>query len=89
MQRLLAVRKRLPLRRNQPKQPVVSLYNNGELIEQKSGEHIFTFQLPMEKENQIEAVAGSVKDAMVLCHTEKENPDYKLKKEAKKSENWV
>lgn len=70
-------------------QPVVSLYNNGELIEQKSGEHIFTFQLPMEKENQIEAVAGSVKDAMVLCHTEKENPDYKLKKEAKKSENWV
>ena len=36
-----------------------------------------------------EAVAGSVKDAMVLHHTEKENPDYKLKKEAKKSENWV
>ena len=70
-------------------QPVVSLYNNGELIEQKSGNHIFTFQLPMEKENQIEAVAGSVKDAMVLHHTEKENPDYKLKKEAKKSENWV
>jgi hypothetical protein len=30
-----------------------------------------------------------VKDAMVLCHTEKENQDYKLKKEAKKSENWV
>ena len=30
-------------------QPVVSLYNNGELIEQKSGNHIFTFQLPMEK----------------------------------------
>lgn len=70
-------------------QPVVSLYNNGELIEQKSGNHIFTFQLPMEKENKIEAVAGSVKDAMVLHHTEKENPDYKLKKEAKKSENWV
>ena len=70
-------------------QPVVSLYNNGELIEQKSGDHIFTFQLPMEKENQIEAVAGSVRDAMVLRHTEKENPDYKLKKEAKKSENWV
>ena len=36
-------------------QPVVSLYNNGELIEQKSGNHIFTFQLPMEKENKIEA----------------------------------
>ena len=43
----------------------------------------------MEKESKIEAVAGSVKDAMVLCHTEKENQDYKLKKEAKKSENWV
>ena len=43
----------------------------------------------MEKENQIEAVAGSVKDAMVLHHTEKENPDYKLNKEAKKSEYWV
>lgn len=43
----------------------------------------------MEKENKIEAAAGSVKDAMVLHHTEKENPDYKLKKEAKKSENWV
>lgn len=70
-------------------QPVVSLYSNGELIEQKSGEHIFTFRVPLEKENKIRAVAGNCEDEMILIRTDRENPDYKLKKDAKKSENWV
>ncbi len=69
-------------------QPEVTLYQNGKRLGTKRGEKVFTFDVKLETENQIEAVAGEVKDT---AHFRKlANPkSYKLEKKSSNSANWV
>jgi beta-galactosidase len=70
-------------------QPEVSLYQNGRLVETKRSDKVFEFQITLEKDNLIEAVAGAVKDS---AHFKKINTPtnvYKLTKTRTKSSNWV
>ena len=70
-------------------QPVVSLYLNGELVDQKSGDRIFEFCVGLEAESNIRAEAGVCKDEIVLYRTKTEKEEYRLQKQSKKSQNWV
>lgn len=69
-------------------QPQVTLFQNGKVLGTKYGEKVFTFDVVLEKENQIEAVAGEVKDSAFFkkCANPK---SYKLEKKSSKSANWV
>ncbi len=69
-------------------QPQVTLFQNGKVLGTKYGEKVFTFDVALEKENQIEAVAGEVKDSAFFkkCANPK---SYKLEKKSSKSANWV
>ena len=70
-------------------QPKVILYNNGQLVAEKTGEHVFEFEVSLEKENHIKAVADSCEDTTFLRKTDKPNPDYKLSVKSSNSANWV
>ena len=65
----------------------VSLYNNGKLVETKSGEHVFKFKLPMEAANNLEIRAGDCVDSAVIYKTEKPRPEYSVAKVD--SKNWM
>ena len=68
-------------------QKEVSLYNNGKLVETRSGEHVFKFKLSMEDTNRLEVRAGECVDNAVIYKTEKAKPEYKLQKGD--SSNWM
>ena len=71
-------------------QPIVSLYQNGRLIETQQGDRVFRFRITLEKENQIRAVSGTWEDEMTLIRTEHADPSYRLnKRKGRKSQNWV
>ena len=70
-------------------QPKVALYNNGQLVSEKTGEHVFTFEVTLEAENHLKAVAGSCEDTAVLRKVDKPNPAYKLSVKSSNSANWV
>ena len=62
-------------------QPRVALYANGTLVGESSGkDHIFTFQIPLEGEVKLDAVAGDCRDSCSI---------YQLRKGMNKSQNWV
>lgn len=65
----------------------VSLYQNGQLVETKQGQHAFHFKLRMDKENHLEAKAGTLSDKAVIYKAAQPRPEYKVKKG--KSQNWV
>lgn len=65
----------------------VSLYNNGKLVGTMKGEHAFHFRVTLEKENRLEARAGTLSDSAVIYKAERPRPEYKVKKG--KSSNWV
>ncbi len=65
----------------------VSLYQNGQLVETKQGQHAFHFKLRMDKENHLEARAGTLSDKAVIYKAAQPRPEYKVKKG--KSQNWV
>ncbi len=65
----------------------VTLYNNGKLIETKSGKYVFKFRLRMEPENKLEVHAGEQKDHLVIYQTKQAKTEYKLKKGD--SSNWM
>ena len=67
----------------------VSLYANGKLVGEKDGDKVFTFDVPLEGEVQLEAVSGKCRDKCKIRYTDTPNPAYKLKKSSGKSENWV
>lgn len=67
----------------------VALYANGKLVGEKDGDKVFTFDVPLEGEVQLEAVSGECRDKCTIRHTDTPNPAYKLKKSSGKSENWV
>jgi beta-galactosidase len=67
----------------------VSLYCNGKLLEEKTGDHVFAFSVKLTAgENTIEAVAGECKDSAVFVRTDSPK-SYKLQKSSSKSANWV
>lgn len=68
-------------------QKEVSLYNNGKLVETKTGSHAFHFKITLEVENRLEVKAGTLSDVAVIYKTDKPRPEYKVKKG--KSQNWV
>jgi beta-galactosidase len=70
-------------------QKAVSLYRNGELLETKRGDHVFSFEVPLDGQTEVTAVAGDCRDSAQFRRVKKRNPDYKLRKTKKKSQNWV
>lgn len=70
-------------------QPSVELYVNGALAGKQTGKHVFTFQIPLNGEVELEARAGKLRDQAKIRHVDQENPSYKLKKTKSKSANWV
>ena len=70
-------------------QSTVALYVNGNKVGEQTGEHVFTFKVPLNVELHIQAVAGDRTDESVIRHVDTPNPEYKLHKTKSKSANWV
>ena len=70
-------------------QSTVALYVNGNKVGEHTGEHVFTFKVPLNGELHIQAVAGDRTDESVIRHVDTPNPEYKLHKTKSKSANWV
>ena len=70
-------------------QSTVALYVNGNKEGEQTGEHVFTFKVPLNGELHIQAVAGDRTDESVIRHVDTPNPEYKLHKTKSKSANWV
>ena len=70
-------------------QSKVALYNNGKLVAEKTGEHVFTFEVSLGAENNLKAVAGSFEDTAFIRRVDKPNPAYKLNVKSSNSANWV
>lgn len=70
-------------------QSTVALYVNGNKVGEQTGEHVFTFKVPLNGELHIQAVAGDRTDESVIRHADTPNPEYKLHKTKSKSANWV
>ena len=70
-------------------QPKVALYADGKLVEEKAGDKVFTFRVPLQGEVQLEARAGECVDRCKLRHVDQPNPAYTLQKSNSKSANWV
>ncbi len=67
----------------------VGLYANGKLVQEQTGDKIFTFQVPLSGTVKLEAVSGDCRDEAVIRHVDQPNPDYILKKGEGKGKNWV
>lgn len=70
-------------------QSKVSLYVNGVLKEEKTGNRVFEFRVPLSGETHIKAEAGTCTDQAVLQKVDRPNPAYKLVKGKSTSANWV
>ena len=70
-------------------QSTVALYVNSNKVGEQTGEHVFTFKVPLNGELHIQAVAGVRTDESVIRHVDTPNPEYKLHKTKSKSANWV
>ena len=70
-------------------QSTVALHVNGNKVGEQTGEHVFTFKVPLNGELHIQAVAGDRTDESVIRHVDAPNPEYKLHKTKSKSANWV
>lgn len=65
----------------------VSLYQNGRLIDTRTGKGIFKFRIKLEAENRLEARAGEYTNCCVIYRTDREKPEYRLK--SGDSSNWM
>ena len=70
-------------------QPSVALYANGRLVEEKTGDRVFVFQVPLSEVTELKAVAGACTDTAALRRVSQPNPAYKLQKTSSNSANWV
>ena len=70
-------------------QDKVALYADGKLVEEKTGDKVFEFQVPLEGEVELEASAGKFMDRCRLRRVEEPNPAYKLQGKSSNSANWV
>lgn len=73
-------------------QPSVALYLNGKLVEEKSADKVFVFQVALEDgQNMVKAVSGDLKDSITLEKVEKEPSIYVLPEVNERAEgvaNW-
>ena len=67
----------------------MTLFVNGDKLETKHGEHIFTFTVPMSAETKVRAAAGECADEAVFRKVSKPNPAYVLKDAGDKGANWT
>lgn len=65
----------------------IELYLDDKLFEKKSGSRIFSFEVPISGEHKIRAVSGGLSDEIIVCKTEKPDPEYALKSSAG-IKNW-
>ncbi len=60
--------------------PEVTLYLNGRAVgSEKSGNHIFTFEIPNEGRSEIKAVADGCCDSTIIIKSDKFNENYRLR----------
>ncbi len=67
----------------------VALYANGKLVEEKPGDKVFKFRVPLEGGVELKAVSGGLADICAIRRADKPNPDYKLRGKSSNSANWV
>ena len=67
----------------------VTLYANGSKVAELIGDKVFNFQIPLNGEVQLKAVAGDCVDESVVRYVATPNPDYILKEGEGKGANWV
>ena len=67
----------------------VTLFVNGDKLETRHGEHVFTFTVPMSAETKLRAVSGECADEAVFRKVSKPNPAYVLKDAGDKGANWA
>ena len=70
-------------------QSKVTLYADGKLLEEKTGDKVFTFRVPLEGQVELKAVSGDCEDSCVIRHVDTPNPAYKLQGKSSNSANWV
>ena len=70
-------------------QKVVRLYANSAFVGERTGEHVFTFRIPLRGEVHLKARSGDCSDEAVVRYVSKPNPAYRLQKGAGKGGNWV
>ena len=58
--------------------PEVSLYKDGQLVETKQGDKVFTFQLPITGKHSIEARAGAYSSVILVNKAAEPNPAYAM-----------
>ena len=67
--------------------PEVSLYKDGQLVETKQGDKVFTFQLPITGKHSIEARSGEHSSVILVNKVDTPNPDYAMDNR-KNVTNW-
>ncbi len=67
----------------------VTLYKDGEKVETKHGQHVFTFKVKLEKEHEFKAASGSLSDRAVFRKVSRPNPEYSLRDTGDKGANWT
>ncbi len=65
----------------------ITLYVDDQELESKTGNRVFTFEIPLTGEHRIRAVSGNLQEEMILKHVAEKNPDYCFGG-AGKVENW-
>ena len=70
-------------------QKEVSLYVNGNLLETKTGEHVFNFKVKLEgKKTKLVAISGDLKDKSKVIKVAKSHPEYSLDAKTGAVTNW-
>ena len=67
--------------------PEVSLYKDGQLVETRKGDKVFTFQLPITGKHSIEARSGEHSSVILVNKVDAPNPDYAMDNR-KNVTNW-
>ena len=67
----------------------VSLFVNGDKLETRHGQHVFTFTVPMSNETKVRAADGEWADEAVFRKVSVPNPAYTLKDTGDKGANWT
>lgn len=70
-------------------QPKVALYANGKLVEEKTGDKVFTFRVPLVDKVELEAMTGGLTDRCKLRRVNRPQSSYKLQGKSSNSANWV
>ena len=70
-------------------QKKVTLYANGSPVGEKTGDKVFTFEIPLSGDVTVRAEAGGQTDEATFHKVDAPNPAYKLQKGKSQSANWV